>query len=38
MKKFACILLALAACILTAGCAAAPDLTEYVSEYRSRIY
>lgn len=38
MKKFACILLALAACILPAGCAAAPDLTEYVSEYRSRIY
>lgn len=38
MKKIACILLALAACILPAGCAATPDLTEYVSEYRSSIY
>ena len=38
MKKIVCVLLALAACILPVGCSASPDLTEYVSEYRSRIY
>ena len=38
MKKMLCILLALAACALPAGCAAEPDLGAYVSEYRSRIY